>query len=132
MHLDLRRHRRYKVRRSWIRASWLDRSGTLRVADVSVLNISEGGIAIESPEPLREFAVVHLRSAAHGLEGSAVVRRCKLSGLNYVVGLEFQDIVWTPPPEPVSSLISLSGRVLDSSATEQTPGGGAIAPRRKE
>jgi PilZ domain-containing protein len=122
--MELRRHKRYRVNRGFVRAAWLDAHGNLHAANVKVRDISSGGLGIELPEPLPEFATIKLKSSLHGLDGTAVVRRCKLSGLSYIVGLEFEDIHWTPPPEPAPGLINLSDRVSRCSAPkapQETP-----------
>ena len=90
--------------------------------EARVLNISRIGIAIQLPEPLPELANVRLKSTAHGLDGSGVVRRCKFTGLHYVVGLDFEDVVWTPPPGPAPAFTTLSGEVRD-------PQGEALDPK---
>ena len=107
---DLRRSRRYAVEGATLRVSWLGLNGTLKVAhQARVLNISEGGIAFELPEPAQLVTRVKLQSDKHKLFGEATVRHCRRVGSKYVVGVEFSDgLRWRAPEEPVVEPISLS------------------------
>jgi hypothetical protein len=45
--MELRRHKRYRVNRGFVRAAWLDAHGNLHAANVKVRDISNGGLGIE-------------------------------------------------------------------------------------
>lgn len=78
-------------------------------APCQVVDLSEGGILLRVPKPLRRGAAVSLKLELSGVEVevTAVARHSRLVGFDtdeegdrvraYEVGLEFQG----PPPEPV-------------------------------
>ena len=105
---DLRKHRRYTVRDSTLRVSWLDAKGQLKMAHVKVLNVSEGGMALELPEAPLTNSMIRFQSERHKLVGSAALRHCRKVGVKYIVGVEFTDgLRWIPPDVPVEEPIPL-------------------------
>jgi len=107
---DLRRSRRYAVENETVRVSWLGPSGTLKTSPYArVLNISEGGIAVELPEPAQIVSRVKLQADKHRLLGEGTVRHCRRVGAKYVIGVKFVDgLRWRPPAEPVTEPVTLS------------------------
>jgi hypothetical protein len=107
---DLRRSRRFSVEGETLRVSWLGSNGTLQtVPHARVLNISEGGIAVEIPEPAQIVSRVKLQSDKHRLLGEGTVRHCRRVGSKYIIGIEFVDgLRWRPPDEPFTEPVQLS------------------------
>ena len=108
---DLRQHHRYAVENTFLRVAWLDTSGALKMAhDARVLNISEGGMAIELPEAAQLLSRLKIQSDKHHLLGQGAVRHCRRIGTRYVVGIEFTDgLRWQPPDGDITEPIPLSG-----------------------
>ena len=99
---DLRRHQRYLVSNGVLRATWLDSGGRTRSADVSVSNISEGGLALELPEAPEPASVIMLRSEKHHMSGSGSVRYCRQGDRKFVVGVKYAaGLRWSPPPDAI-------------------------------
>jgi PilZ domain len=107
---DLRRSHRYAVGGETMRVSWLGLDGMVKmVPHARVLNVSEGGIAVEIPEPAQLLSRVKLQADKHSLLGEGSVRHSRRAGVQYVIGVEFVDgLRWRPPEEPVTEPISLS------------------------
>ena len=108
---DLRRHRRYAVDQSFMRVSWLDMDGQLKmIAKAKVLNVSEGGMALELPEKPLPTSMVRFQAEKHKLRGSAAVRHSRKVGTKWVVGVEFAEgLRWLAPEGEVQEPISLFG-----------------------
>ena len=108
---DLRRSRRYSVDESTLRVSWLGLNGTLKVVQQArVVNVSEGGIAVELPAPALLASRIGLEATKHQLLGEGTVKRCRPVGFKFVVGIEFANgLRWRAPDESVSEPIALSG-----------------------
>lgn len=89
---DLRRHPRlpYLGR---VRISWEDTHGTPKYALANCMEISEGGVRIETPEPIPVYARVSLRVEQINLVGSAAVKHIARRGSKYVLGLEMSQPV---------------------------------------
>jgi hypothetical protein len=107
---DLRRAPRYSAAGETIRVSWLGLDGTLKlVQHARVINISEGGIAVEIPEAAKVISRVKLEADKHRLLGEGTVRHCRRAGVQYVIGVEFVDgLHWRAPEPPVTEPVSLS------------------------
>jgi hypothetical protein len=107
---DLRRSKRYLVEGETVRISWLGLNGTLKTTPhARVLNISEGGMAVEIPEPAQLVSRVKLQADKHKLLGEATVRHCRRSVSKYIIGVEFVDgLRWRAPEEPVVEPVRLS------------------------
>lgn len=105
---DTRRHRRYAVENSSLRVSWLDGKSQLKMAQVKVLNVSEGGMALEMPEAPMTGSMIRFQSEKHKLVGSGALRHCRRVGSKFIIGIEFSDgLKWYPPPDPVEEPIPL-------------------------
>jgi len=112
---DIRRHPRvpYLGR---VRISWEDTHGTPKYALASCLNISEGGVSIETPEPIPVYTNVSLRADQVNLAGSAAVKHIARRGSKYILGLAMSQPVrdrtlnsireGQPSPKPVPAISS--------------------------
>ncbi len=107
---DLRRSRRYSAEGETLKIAWLGLNGTLKVTPhARVLNISEGGIAVEIPEPAQLVSRVKLQSDKHKLLGEGTVRHCRRTTSKYIIGIEFVDgLRWRPPDGPITEPVKLS------------------------
>ena len=108
---EKRRYRRYAVVNSIVRASWLGDDGEPRMSHARVLNVCEGGMALELPEAPRLNAMIRFQSEKHRLVGAGGVRHAyRQIGGKYCVGIEFSDgLRWMPPDDSVQEPISLFG-----------------------
>jgi hypothetical protein len=91
-----------------------DNRGRTKYVHAKFLNISEGGLRIEAPEPLPVGAHISLRAERINLVGSAVVKHVVRCGSKYLLGLELSQTLreqatafirdpWTVrPPLPVA------------------------------
>ena len=106
---ERRRYRRYQVHNSVLRASWLDMTGNLKVAqNVRVLNVSEGGMALELPEKPLPTSMVRFESEKFRLRGSGAVRHSQKIGMGWLVGVEFANgLRWCAPDCDVEEPIML-------------------------
>jgi len=96
---DLRRNPRSQVAAP-VQLSWTDRNGNERLVSARVVDISENGMRVESPEPMVPGAYVNFRAERLKLQGSASVRSCKKHGTKYLAGLEFGGgLKWRPKQE---------------------------------
>jgi len=86
-HGDLRRHER-SLFPAKLRISWIHTDGNPRYAQARCLDRSEGGVRIESPEPVPVRSNVLLQSEQMKLGGgAAVVKHIRRVGAKYAVGL---------------------------------------------
>ena len=93
---DLRRHPRSVVAAP-VQLSWTDGNGHERLVTARVVDISENGMRVESPEALVPGVYVNFRAERLHLLGSASVRSCKKQGTKYLAGLEFSGgLKWKP------------------------------------
>ena len=107
---DMRRHRRYTVKDSTLPVSWLDAAGNPKMAYSKVLNVSEGGMALELPEGPAVNSTIRFQSEKHKLIGGGKVRHARRLGTRFVVGIEFTDgVKWVAPEGEVEEPISLFG-----------------------
>ncbi len=68
----------------------------MRFAVCKYSDISEGGMKVTIPEPLKSGSLVNLRSEEMNVSISATVRHCERRGVVYVAGLEFTSKVDLP------------------------------------
>jgi hypothetical protein len=88
-----------------IRLSWVDASGHPAYAQGKCIDISEGGLKIETPCPIPLRSYVSWRAERVGLAGSASVRHVVRYGAKYHVGLEFsQPIPSNAVPGPLPAV----------------------------
>ena len=69
--------------------SWQTRSGEVKTARGTCLNLSPQGARVECNQPIEVRSNVYLQAPGHGLMGDASVRYCTRYGLKYMVGLLF-------------------------------------------
>jgi hypothetical protein len=105
---EKRRHRRYLVSSTTLRASWLSVKGDRKMANAKVLNVSESGMALELPEPPMMNTLVRIQSERYKFVGAGACRHFYRSPNGYVVGIEFTDgLKWFPPEEPFDEPLPL-------------------------
>ena len=68
---------------------WRDAQGDDKFATAKALNISEVGLRLRMPEPIRERTYVTLRAEKLGIQGQASVRYCSRQHGRYIIGVEF-------------------------------------------
>jgi len=83
---NMRRHRRVPFLGP-IRISWEDQ-GQPRFAIARCIDISDNGIRIEAPQPIRYGTVVMMASERIKLSGSGTVRHQVRNGAKYVLGIQ--------------------------------------------
>jgi hypothetical protein len=84
---DIRRHPRVPHLGS-VGVSWEDARGIPKYALARCVEISEGGVRIETPEPIPVYTNVSLRANHLNLSGCATVKHMARKGSKYVLGLE--------------------------------------------
>lgn len=87
---ELRRHKRFN-HAGKVRVGWEDQQGRAKFATAKCWDVSEWGIKLAVPEPVRTQSVVHLQSERLRLANSGVVRHCVRFGAVYLVGIEFSS-----------------------------------------
>jgi hypothetical protein len=93
---DLRRQNR-QVCTPKVKIMWCDASGNDKFAMATALDVSELGVRLKVPEPLRFQSCVTLQSVTLKIHGQASVRHCSSLGTNFAVGLEFgRGVRWIP------------------------------------
>jgi len=85
---DLRRHERQDSD-STVVVMWRDASGNDKFANARALDISDVGLRLQMPEPLRPQSYITLRAEKLGIHGQASVRHCSGRGGKYIIGVEF-------------------------------------------
>lgn len=83
---DIRRHPR-TAHPAKFRISWIHSDGKPRFAQAQCVDQSEGGVRVESPEPLpvRSYVLLHSEHLKFG--GGAVVKHVTRQGMKYTLGL---------------------------------------------
>lgn len=84
---NIRRHRRISYIGP-VRISWQDGDGPPCYIQGKCLDVSEGGLRIESPQPIPARTLISLSAERLSLSGSATVRHTQRRGAKYVLGLE--------------------------------------------
>ena len=87
---DRRRHRRFPYLGPVLMVWDTDHRRTKYVR-AKLLEISEGGLRVEIPEPLPVDAHISLRAERINLFGSVAVKHVVRCGSKYVLGLEFSQ-----------------------------------------
>ena len=88
---NLRRHRRVTYVGP-IRISW-EEQGQARFAMGKCIDISETGLRIESPQPVRAGTGIQLGAERIKLVGAAVVKHMVRNGSKYLLGVELTQVV---------------------------------------
>jgi hypothetical protein len=90
--LPVARTKRYDRINATAELSWMDRHGGIHAASARILEVSELGIKVESPEPL-SAATVHICAPEHNIDARGEIRYCHFTSGKYVVGIEFHLIL---------------------------------------
>jgi hypothetical protein len=72
--------------------SWRDSIGLRQSDDGFCRDVSDGGVALDLPFPLKVRTRLNLRVSEANLSGMGVVRHCTKVGLRFVVGVEFDRL----------------------------------------
>src|SRR5579883_47196 len=103
--LGQRRARRHLVNKVPIDLAWEDSDGRQHSITARVINISELGMGLESPEPITAKRV-HVTDASHDIDTVAEVCYSEFRGGQYLIGLELHLILnkrrmmsFVPPEE---------------------------------
>lgn len=88
---NMRRHRRIPCINP-IRISW-EEQGEPRFAVSKCIDISETGLRIESPYPVRTGTLILLKSERIKLSGSAKVKHSVRHGSKYLLGLQLTQAI---------------------------------------
>ncbi len=86
--LPIRKAKRFDGINSTAELSWIDRHGHDHSTSARVLDVSEFGMKIESPEPF-SASTVHIYARDHDIDAPGEVRYCDFAAGKYVVGIEF-------------------------------------------
>lgn len=85
---DLRRRNRESSDGKVV-VAWRDERGNDNVANAKALDVSDVGVRLEMPVPIRVQTYITMRAEKLGLHGQASVRHCSRKGSRYVIGAEF-------------------------------------------
>jgi hypothetical protein len=88
---SLRRHRRIPYLGP-IRISW-EENGQVRFAMTKCLDISESGLRIECPQPVRPGTRIQVGADRIQMAGSASVRHMVRNGSKYLLGVELSQVI---------------------------------------
>jgi len=84
---NIRRHRRIPYMGP-IRISWQASDGHAHYIRGTCLDVSEGGLRIETPEPIPARTLILLNADRLKLSGSATVKHVERRDSKYILGLE--------------------------------------------
>ena len=84
---NIRRHRRIPYRGP-VRISWQASDGVARYVQGNFLDVSEGGLRVQSPQPIPARTLVLLNADRLKLSGSATVKHVERRDSKYILGLE--------------------------------------------
>lgn len=87
---DARRHHRMPYIGPVV-ISWQDANGETKYAQAKCLDISEGGLRIETPGSVSVRTYLSLRADRIKLAGSATVKHVVRNGSKYTLGLELSQ-----------------------------------------
>ncbi len=118
---NLRQHRRFLVKGDSLQVAWVDNQGKMKNVRTKVINVSEGGIALQMPEPLTP-ALVRFQSKQLKIDGVGTVRHCRSTSAHYVVGLEFEGPSrWLAPEGEIHEPIPLCDPAYAEQAKAKKP-----------
>jgi len=83
---------RHPANGSPVRVTWTDEAGRSHAVTARLMDISERGLGLESPEPINT-PTVHIKAPEHDLDSLAEVRYSEFRGGKYVVGMELHFIL---------------------------------------
>ncbi len=84
---NIRRHGRIPYTGS-VRISWQDPGGMARYAMAKCLDVSEGGLRIQSIDPVPARTIILLNDERLKISGSATVKHVVRRGSKYLLGVE--------------------------------------------
>lgn len=84
---NIRRHRRIPYSGP-VRISWQDGNGQPAYIQGKCLDVSEGGLRVESPQPVPARTLIAFNAERLKLSGSATVKHVQRRGPKYILGLE--------------------------------------------
>ncbi|HEY1758950.1 MAG TPA: PilZ domain-containing protein [Bryobacteraceae bacterium] len=87
---DIRRHGRTAYLGK-VTISWEDTPGVPKYASGKCVDVSEGGMRIESPVRIAAYTNVSVRADQIKLVGSATIKHVERDGLKYILGLELSQ-----------------------------------------
>jgi hypothetical protein len=90
--LPIRKAKRYDAIDSTAEAIWMDRHGNEHNTAVRILNVSELGMQIESPEPF-STSTIHIVAPAHGIDATGEVCYCEFTSGKYMAGIELHLVL---------------------------------------
>ena len=73
------------------RISWEDERGLTRFAHAKCIDVSEGGLRIETSEVIPVRSQISLRADRINLGGSATVRNIRWRGCKYILGVNLSQ-----------------------------------------
>lgn len=87
--VDKRRHTRMSGNRAIVRAAWMDQTGYLRMGQARLIDVSEGGLALELPDVPKVNTVLRFQCEKFQLYGLGSVKYASGGRGRCVVGLQF-------------------------------------------
>ncbi len=87
--LDKRRHMRMSGNRAIVRAAWMDQGGYLKMGQARLIDVSEGGLALELPDVPKVNSVLRFQCEKFQLYGLGSVKYASGGRGRCVVGLQF-------------------------------------------
>jgi hypothetical protein len=94
---DLRKYARMRIEAKF-HISWIDEQGQTRTGVANLVDISEGGFAIELREAPRKDSRIRFVCNRLKLTGLGQIRSCTRRGYCYRIGVEFvEGSKWTRP-----------------------------------
>jgi len=87
-----RRAKRYDGINATAEVSWMDRHGEFHVTNARILDVSELGATMESPEPF-SASTIHICAPKHNIDARGEIRYCYFRSGKYLAGIEFHLIL---------------------------------------
>jgi hypothetical protein len=84
---DIRRHRRIPYTGP-VRISWQTVDGLARYIQGNCLDVSQGGLRVQTPQPIPARTLVQINADRLKLSGSATVKHVERRDSQYILGLE--------------------------------------------
>ena len=110
-----------------VRILWKDYTGEERISNARLVNVSEAGLQLLLGEQVPLSTVVTCDDPKLGIEGKGLVRYCKFSKGEYLVGLEFSGGTgWKEPF--VSARLRLRRRLPKGQAISKLVGPPGFEP----
>jgi hypothetical protein len=88
----VRKAKRYEAINSTAELTWTDRDGQQHVTSARILDVSELGMKVESPEPVG-VSTVHICAHAHEIDAPGEVCYCEFASGKYIAGIEFHLVL---------------------------------------